>query len=138
MERSMGWSVLASSGVVLTAAYVVVAASAAPAPNRAKSFMRLKLDHAQQAVEAIAVEDYEGISQHAQRIALLTEDENWQVMQTVEYKRHSDDFRRTARLLAEAGQKKNLDGAVLAYMQMTMQCVHCHRHVRAQGNPEKK
>ncbi|MGC3971676.1 MAG: hypothetical protein QM775_31325 [Pirellulales bacterium] len=27
-------------------------------------------------------------------------------------------------------EKQNLDGALLAYLTMTMQCVDCHKHVR--------
>ena len=115
--------------VVLNNVFVTIAA---PPANQAKPFMHLKLEQTQKAVEAIALEDFEAISKGTRRIMLLTEDENWQVLQTVEYRRHSDDFRRTARLMSEAADKKNLDGAVLAYVQMTMQCVHCHRHVLRQ------
>jgi len=67
--------------------------SAAQTPSKAGAFMPLKLDHAQQLLGAIALEDYESISRHAQKISLLTEDENWRVFQTVDYRRHSDDFR---------------------------------------------
>jgi hypothetical protein len=105
----------------------------AQTPNKAAPFMRLKLDHAQQLLAAIALEDYEGVSRHSQRISLLTEDENWRVFQTVDYRRHSDDFRRSSNAVTEAARKKNLDGALLAYMQMTMQCVQCHKHVRNQA-----
>ena len=106
--------------------------SAGQAPNKSGAFMRVKLDHAQQLLAAIALEDYESISRHAQKISLLTEDENWRVLQTVEYRRHSDDFRRATNAVTDAARKKNLDGAVLAYMQMTMHCVQCHKHVRSQ------
>jgi cytochrome c556 len=92
--------------------------------------MRLKLEHAQKALEGLAKEDFEAISMHAQKISLLTQDENWQVLQTVEYRRHSDDFRRTSNALAEAARKKNLDAATLAYVQLTMHCMYCHKHVR--------
>lgn len=107
-------------------------------PNQARDFMRLKLEHSQKLLEAIALEDFEEISRNAQKIALLTEDENWKVMQTVDYRRHSDDFRRTANAVTEAARKKNLDGSVLAYVQMTMQCVHCHQHVRGEKRPAEK
>jgi hypothetical protein len=121
----IGAEMLVASGAVL------VAADKPPPPtNKAKPFMHLKLDEAQKVIAAIAMEDFEGISKSAQRIALLTEDENWQVMQTVDYRKHSDDFRRAAHLMRDNADKKNLDGAVLAYVQMTMQCVHCHKHVR--------
>jgi hypothetical protein len=120
--------------VALIGALVVAGIdSAAQTPNKAAPFMRLKLDHAQQLLTAIALEDYDSISRHSQKISLLTEDENWRVFQTVDYRRHSDDFRRSSNAVTEAARKKNLDGALLAYMQMTMQCVQCHKHVRDQA-----
>jgi cytochrome c556 len=63
---------------------------------------------------------------------LLSLDANWQILQTEEYAMHSHDFRHAAAGLIAASQKKNLDGAVLAYFQMTQSCVNCHRHVRDQ------
>lgn len=101
-------------------------------PDRARGFMQLKLDESQKLLAAIALEDFEEISRTSQKISLLTEDENWRVIQTAEYRRHSDDFKRASNAVTEAARKKNLDGAVLAYMQMTMQCVQCHQHVRKQ------
>lgn len=114
-----------------------VVVPAEPQPNKVGPFMRLKLEHAQSVLAGLALEDYEAISQNAQKISLLTQDENWQVLQTIDYRRHSDDFRRTANQLAEAARKKNLDGATLAYMQLTMQCVQCHKHVRGESKPRK-
>lgn len=123
----------AIAAVLIGAVTIVGLDSVAQTPNKASPFMRLKLDHAQQLLAAIALEDYDEISRHSQKIALLTEDENWRVFQTVDYRRHSDDFRRSTNAVTEAARKKNLDGTVLAYMQMTMQCVQCHKHVRDQG-----
>ena len=121
-----------TAAALIIALVVLGMDSAAQTPNKAAPFMRLKLDHAQQLLTAIALEDYDSISRHSQKISLLTEDENWRVFQTVDYRRHSDDFRRSSNAVTEAARKKNLDGALLAYMQMTMQCVQCHKHVRDQ------
>jgi cytochrome c556 len=125
--------------VVLPAAVLAVVSAGGQSrkPNEAAAFMRLKLDHAQQLLEAIAIEDFDGISRNSQKISLLTQDENWQVFQTVEYRRYSDDFRRAANAVTEAARKKNLDGAMLAYLQMTMKCFECHKHVRGE-KPKKK
>ena len=32
--------------------------------------------------------------------------------------------------MTEAARKKNLDGAVLAYVDLTMKCINCHKYVR--------
>lgn len=100
------------------------------APNQSAAFMRLKLEHSQKVLEGLTLEDFELTAKHAQQIALLTEDETWKVFQTLEYRHHSAEFQRIANELTKQAQKKNLDGAALAYVQMTMSCVNCHKYVR--------
>ena len=92
--------------------------------------MRAKLEHSQKCLETLVTEDFNGIAKHAQELSLLSQAAEWQVLQTLEYQRHSREFRRTADALTKAGQDENLDGAVLAYMQLTMNCVNCHKYVR--------
>ncbi len=99
-------------------------------PNRVAPFMRIKLTHAEKLLGALAVEDFETLAREAQQISLLTQDEGWQVLQTPSYLRHSLEFRETADRLAKAGREKNLDSASLAYVELTMRCVNCHKHVR--------
>jgi hypothetical protein len=99
-------------------------------PNRVAPFMRIKLTHADKLLGALAVEDFETLAREAQQISLLTQDEGWQVLQTPSYLRHSLEFRDAVDRLAKAGREKNLDSASLAYVEMTMRCVNCHKHVR--------
>jgi len=99
-------------------------------PNRVGPFMRLKLTHAEKLLGALAVEDFDTVARESQQISLLTNDEQWQVLQTPDYLRHSLEFRDAADRLTKAGREKNLDSATLAYVEMTMRCVNCHKHVR--------
>lgn len=101
-----------------------------PRPNDVAAFMRLKLSHSQKVLEGVALEDFELIAKNAQQMGLLAQDENWQVFQTPEYRHHSADFQRIAADLTKAAQNKNLDGAALAYVQLTMSCVNCHKYTR--------
>lgn len=94
------------------------------------AFMRLKLEHAQHVLEGIAVEDFDMIAKHSQQINLLTKDAMWQVLHTEAYLQFSDDFARSARRVTEAAREKNIDGAALAYMQLTLGCVNCHKYTR--------
>ena len=88
---------------------VLVAIAAAPAaegpaePDRVAAFMRAKLGHSQNVLEGLAVEDYA---------------------------RHSDEFRRSCNALRGAAKARNLDGAALAWMEVTMKCIQCHKYVR--------
>ena len=93
-------------------------------------FMRVKLQHSQEILEALTTGNFPNIARNAQKLALLSHDSNWQVLQTEEYLRYSKDFRRLANDLTDAAKQENLDRATLAYMVLTMNCVHCHTHVR--------
>ena len=99
-------------------------------PNKTAGFMRLELAHSQQLLEGLALNDARMVEKNAQALSTLTRDEMWQVLQTPEYLQYSVDFRKAADAVAAAAGKQNLDGAVLAYMGLTMQCVECHKHVR--------
>lgn len=102
-----------------------------PGREQRAAFMRLKLEPAKEILEAIALEHYEGILTNAERIRQLALDESWMVIQTEDYLRQSDEFRRSVGLIAEAARNENLDGATLGYMQMTLNCVQCHRQIRS-------
>ena len=43
---------------------------------------------------------------------------------------HSNEFRRAAETIVQKAKDKNLDGVALAYLDMTMTCIRCHRYVR--------
>lgn len=102
-------------------------------PDDLKLFMRAKLTHSQKLLEGLATEDYNLLAKHAQELALLSQATNWNVMQTEDYLQHSIEFRRAANAITEAAKQKNLDGATLAYVDMTMKCVRCHKYVRGVG-----
>jgi hypothetical protein len=54
---------------------------------------------------------------------------------TEDYARQSADFRRSCDSLRKAAKAKNLDGAALAWMEVTMKCVQCHKYVRDERPP---
>jgi hypothetical protein len=113
----------------------VAAKAAARAADDAKTdeiskFMRLKLGYSQNVLEGVVMKDFDMIAKNAQAMALLTEDENWMLLQTPEYRTYSSEFKQIANRLTQAAKEKNLDGAALDYVQMTLNCVECHKHVR--------
>lgn len=116
--------------VVACAAVVGIAADAPPQPDRVAVFMRAKLGHAEHVLEGLAVADYEMIERAAQELSLASLDSNWQVLQTEDYVRQSAEFRRACDSLKKAAQEKNLDGAALAWVDVTLKCVQCHKYVR--------
>ena len=101
-------------------------------PNDVSIFMRAKLGHAQLVMEGLALADYDLIARGSHDLALASQASSWQVLQTEEYARQSSEFRRSCDSLRNAAKAKNLDGAALAWMEVTMKCIQCHKYVRDQ------
>jgi hypothetical protein len=98
--------------------------------NELSAFMRAKLLHSQKILEGLTTEDYNMVAKHSQELSLLSQAESWQVFQTPEYMQHSAEFRRSADSLTKAAKEKNMDGAALAYVEVTFKCINCHKYVR--------
>lgn len=93
-------------------------------------FMRLKLAHTKEIVEGLALADFDGIARHAQKLSLLSLESNWHAIQSPEYAAASAEFRESVNRLEKAAQDKNLDGTTLAYFEVTLNCVRCHKYLR--------
>ncbi len=98
--------------------------------DNVKEFMRAKLMHSQKVLEGLTTENFDMVAKNSQEMSLLSQAAGWQVLQTPEYMQRSAEFRRSADALTEAAKDKNLDGATLAYVDVTMKCVECHKYVR--------
>ncbi len=92
--------------------------------------MRQKVAYSQQVLVGITLEDYRLIANNAEKLVELSNKTNWYSRQMPEYELFLNEFRRNAQQLKEAGQQKNLDAASLAYVQMTLSCVSCHKFIR--------
>jgi hypothetical protein len=95
-----------------------------------RRFMRPKLEHAQRVLEGLTLEDHALVAQHAKSLLSLSEAAEWQVLPSPDYVRYSEEFQRLTQELIKAANQKNIDSATLAYVQLTMNCVNCHKHVR--------
>jgi hypothetical protein len=96
-------------------------------------FMELKLEHSKSILEGLATEDYQMIATGAQRLTALSLESVWNVHTTQRYLDQSADFRRALLVISEAAHEENLDRAALGYVNMTVQCMECHRYLRKQG-----
>jgi hypothetical protein len=119
---------------VLTAAALLLAPFAlhgdAPKKGSVEELMKRKLTQSQKVLEGIALQDYKMIARHADELRFISQQAEWKVLKTPIYEVYSNDFRRNAGDLAKHAKAKNLDAATLAYVEMTMTCVKCHKHVR--------
>ena len=95
-----------------------------------REIMKLKLESSQKVLEGIAVENFTTIAVNAQKLVALSQAAGWQARQTPEYKQYTAEFRRFAESLQKAARDENVDAASVAYFQLTISCVNCHRHIR--------
>lgn len=106
---------------------------APPAPKKddpGHGIMRKKLEYSQKLLEALALQDYGGVIRNADELMTLSKKAEWKVMQTPQYELYSNDFRRTLGEMTASAKDKNIDGVALKYVEMTLACVKCHKHVR--------
>ncbi|REJ64832.1 MAG: hypothetical protein DWQ31_20320 [Planctomycetota bacterium] len=98
--------------------------------NKRREFMEAKLVDSQAILESLTREDFRAMAKHAQSLSLLTLEEGWQVLQTEEYLQQSRGFRRSADTLRKAAEDENLQAATLAFVELTIKCIDCHRYIR--------
>jgi len=101
-----------------------------------KETMRQKLAYSQQVLVGITLEDYGLVANNAKKLVELSNKTNWYSRQVPEYELFLNEFRRNAQELMKAGQEKNLDAASVAYGQMTLSCISCHKFIRKRSGTE--
>ncbi|MBX3416304.1 MAG: hypothetical protein KF851_01775 [Pirellulaceae bacterium] len=96
-----------------------------------KPFMQRKVESSSKLLEALATENYEAIKRYSQELLLLSHESNWNTIQTPDYIEHSREFRVVVSRLRDTADEKNVDAATLGYIDLTMSCVRCHKHLRS-------
>ena len=113
---------------IIGAALVWVTATAAD--RQTTETMEAKLLNSKNLLEGIVTEDFKQVADSAEKLHALSQSSGWSIRQSIEYQRYTREFARQAKALQTAANTKNIDGATLAYFQMTMTCVNCHRHMK--------
>jgi cytochrome c556 len=98
--------------------------------KKAEPLMQRKLKFAQTVLEGLAINDFDKIGDSGQELLAISKLAEWKVVKTPRYSNYSNEFQEIAEKLVKAAKEKNLDGATLAYLEMTSSCVKCHKHVR--------
>jgi hypothetical protein len=99
-------------------------------PKKEENLMQRKLKHSQQVLEGLAINDFDKIGDNAKELLKISQLNEWKVVKTPRYATYSNEFQENVEKLIKNAKDKNLDGATLAYLEMTTTCVKCHKHVR--------
>ena len=93
-------------------------------------FMQLKLNNSSNILRGLMVEDFRLIRDSADELLEMSEAESWRASNDMMYLQHSNQFRNAVAELKKKAGKKSIDGASLAWMNVTMSCIQCHEWVR--------
>ena len=130
------WLVLGVSAGLAIAATFLAAQAQEPSRRTRAEFMRMKLEYSKQVLEGLTLEEYPKIVQGAKALKKLSQAAEWEVdtiPDASEYLAFTNEFQRLADELAKKAGEKNIDGATLTYLRLTMNCVNCHKYVRREA-----
>jgi cytochrome c556 len=99
-------------------------------PSEAQ-IMQVKLKRAHALLEALTKEDYKTLEENANSLVRISDGTEFlTAYKTAEYQFQAQVFKRNAETLATKARAKHLDGATLAYVELTLSCVKCHNTFR--------
>ena len=125
-------AILALAGLPLVPALSTGRAGQQEKQNRSE-FMRRKLEFSKNVLEGLALEQYPMIEKNAKALKVLSQAAEWEVPMipnATDYVALTSEFQRNTDDLVKAAKQGNIDGATLAYVKLTMNCVQCHKYVR--------
>lgn len=96
-------------------------------------WMKKKLDYSQNILAGIATADFDQIVENAQAMRKLSSVEGFIRGRTPGYRTQLHIFEESADEIIRQAKKDNVEGAALAFTQMTTSCVNCHKQLRAEG-----
>jgi hypothetical protein len=101
--------------------------------KQASLWMKQKLVASQNILAGLTREDFDAIEKNAQSMLVVGYLEKWIRAGRPAYQTMMRDFEFANKALTQTAREKNLDGATIAYMQLTLSCVNCHKIVRSAG-----
>jgi hypothetical protein len=93
-------------------------------------WMQKKLEYSENILAGLAKEDFDQIAKNARSMGALNQMEKWVRGGTPQYRAQLGIFQNANQQIIRMAQEEKLDGAALAYVQLTLSCVNCHKVVR--------
>jgi cytochrome c556 len=118
--------------VMLVSAVATRADDKQPATNQqpVSYWMKKKLEYSQNILAGIANADFDKIVANAESMRKLSKIEGFVHGRTPGYRTQLGIFEESADEIVRQAKRDNVDGAALAFTQLTISCVNCHKHLR--------
>ena len=128
--------VLVAAALAASVAGLSLRAEDKPGKDHDASFwMKKKLEYSQRILAGLAEADYDSIAASAKLMNQMSHIEEFVRGRDEQYRHHLQTFDRVTHELVRQAQEENIDGATLAYMELTMNCINCHKHLRDRKQP---
>jgi hypothetical protein len=131
-ERSIMKKLILIVLTLVSAALVPALARQSDEQDKEKvaQLMQKKLKESQKVLEGVATGKFDLIARHAENLSDISKQAEWRAIKSARYELYSNEFQRTTESLIKHAKEKNLDAAALAYVELTLNCVKCHKYVR--------
>jgi len=96
-------------------------------------WMRKKLDFSRNILAGLASEDFDNVAANAQAMKGMSKFESFIRGKMPGYRTQLEVFQDANEEIIRQAQKDNVEGAALAFTQLTISCVNCHKHLRGQA-----
>jgi len=133
------WRRFAAAVLVAGVTTVGVFAQDPPEEKPTSFWMQKKLEYSERILSGLATEDFEAIRKNASAMQNLNRIEGFV------RRRNAKDYRTQLQIfeyangeLIRSANQKNVEGAALAFTQLTLSCVNCHKVIRQPEVTETK
>ena len=103
----------------------------ADAANQPSLWMKKKLEHSQNILSGLASGDFDKIAENAEAMQGLSKIEWFIRGRTPGYRTQLEIFLDANAEIIKQAKQDNLEGSTLAFTQLTISCVNCHKQLRA-------
>ena len=97
--------------------------------GRQTTIMKSKLLHSHRLLKSLAQEDFATLEDSAQKLSKIAK-EQWIKNPSPKYRAQLQIFWTTLGGIESGARAGDIEEATLAYMQMTLSCVRCHKIIR--------
>jgi len=102
-------------------------------PKSIQKMMQDKQAHMNQVFAKLVRGQVPKIQTEAETLRMISAVNSWHMAEDEEFIRYNKNFQEALRTLELRSKEGNPDATYLAYIQVGMVCMQCHKHVRDQG-----
>lgn len=93
-------------------------------------FMRQKMQASNLILEGLCIDDLKAVAAGTETLLKMPNEAKWRVSNDMMYRRYSNEFVQAVEELQKEAEENDIDGASLAWVNVTMKCMKCHKWVR--------